>query len=244
MADVLLLHGFTGAPSSWDQVIAALPDCQTITPWLTGHGSPPAALEVDSFEREVERLSQLAPENCLVAGYSLGARLALGLLLREPRRFRGAVLVSGSPGLSDESEREPRRKRDASWCEVLNQQGLAGFVERWQAEPLFASQAELGETLRSSERSRRLLHTEAGLCHSLRVTGLAEMPSYWQRLAEIHCPVTVLAGALDPRFCDVATAVVRRLPNGYFDEVPSAGHNLLLERPEAVASAIAKGLRS
>jgi 2-succinyl-6-hydroxy-2,4-cyclohexadiene-1-carboxylate synthase len=213
-------------------------------PFLTGHGVPPAALESDGFEREVERLLEFATERCVLAGYSLGARLALGLLVRAPDRFQAAVLVSGSPGLADAGEVGKRRERDAVWCQLLAQQGLSNFVDRWQAEPLFASQLGLSERARASERERRLGHTAAGLCHSLRVTGLAEMPNYWPALSRVTCPVAVLAGALDRKFCDIAASVVRKLPNGYFAEVPEAGHNLLLERPEAVASAIAEGLRS
>jgi 2-succinyl-6-hydroxy-2,4-cyclohexadiene-1-carboxylate synthase len=241
VTDVLLLHGFTGAPSSWDAVIRALPGSRCSAPWLTGHGSPAHALHVDTFEAEVDRLAHLAPEHCVVAGYSLGARLALGLLLRHPARFRRAVLISGSPGLEHDLEKQQRRQRDAAWCELINQSGLGAFVERWQAEPLFATQGRLDQLTRSAEQTRRLGHTGPGLCHSLRVTGLAEMPNYWQRLREIRCPVSLLAGALDPRFCGIARAVVGSLETGSFAEIPEAGHNLLLERPEVVASAIKQG---
>jgi 2-succinyl-6-hydroxy-2,4-cyclohexadiene-1-carboxylate synthase len=241
VSDVLLLHGFTGAPSSWDAIIAALPGFRCVAPWLTGHGQPPRALEVDGFEAEVDRLASLAPEQCLIAGYSLGARLALGLLLRHPQRFRAAVLVSVNPGLEPDALRQERRERDAGWCRLLSESGLAGFVERWQAEPLFRSQSRLDEQTRAAERARRLAHTEVGLCHSLRVTGLGEMPSYWERLSEIRVSVSLLAGALDPRFCGIAEAVVGQLESGYFAEIPGAGHNLLLERPDLVASAISKG---
>jgi 2-succinyl-6-hydroxy-2,4-cyclohexadiene-1-carboxylate synthase len=208
---------------------------------LTGHGRPTAALEVDGFEAEVDRLARLAPERALLVGYSLGARLALGLLLRHPERFRGAVLISGSPGLEHDAERAARRQRDADWCQLLSEGGLSSFVERWQAEPLFASQSRLDQATRNEEQARRLGHSEAGLCHSLRVTGLGEMPNYWSRLGEIRVPVTLLAGSLDPRFCGTAKAVVGKLQGGHFSEIPEAGHNLLLERPDVVASVIAKG---
>jgi 2-succinyl-6-hydroxy-2,4-cyclohexadiene-1-carboxylate synthase len=241
LAELLLLHGFTGAPSSWDLVQRALPGQRAVVPWLTGHGRPAAALEVDGFEAEVDRLALLAPERALLVGYSLGARLAIGLLVRHPERFRGAVLISGSPGLEHVAERTARRQRDADWCQLLAEGGLSAFVERWRAEPLFASQSRLDEATRVQEQARRLGHTETGLAHSLRVTGLGEMPSYWSRLGEIRLPVTLLAGALDARFCGTARAVVGKLPSGHFCEIPEAGHNLLLERPDAVASAIAKG---
>jgi len=115
------------------------------------------------------------------------------------------------------------------------------FVERWQAEPLFQSQTRLDEATRAAEQARRLGHSPEGLCHSLRVTGLAEMPNYWDRLGELRVPVRLLAGAFDARFCAIAAAIVGRLQSGHFAEIPEAGHNLLLERPELVASAILEG---
>lgn len=242
MPGAFLLHGFTGGPSSWDAVRGAAPPLDWVAPWLTGHGQPPAALEVDGFEAEVDRLATLAPERSLLVGYSLGARLALGLLLRHPQRFRRAVLISGSAGLERDDERRVRREHDAAWCRLLADAGVSGFVERWQAEPLFASQSRLSADLRAGERARRLLHEAQGLAHSLAVTGLGEMPNYWPRLAEIRVPVELLAGSLDPRFCSLAAAVVGKLAAGRFRRIAGAGHNLLLERPDEVASAIARGL--
>ena len=68
------------------------------------------------------------------------------------------------------------------------------------------------------------------------------MPDYFAALPSLDAPVEVLAGALDERFCAHAEAIVRRLPDGRFRRVAESGHNLLLERPEAVAEAIARGV--
>lgn len=242
MTELLLLHGFTGTPGSWDAVRAELGSHSIIAPLLTGHGSPAAALEVQSFDAEVDRLAALVRERALVAGYSLGARLAFGLLRRHPERFGGAVLISGSPGLASAAEREARLRADAAWIERLENSGLSVFVDEWERQELFQSQSSLPEALRRAERERRLSHAAAGLAHSLRATGTGAMPSFWAELSAIAQRVELVTGALDPRFCALGRAVVSELPNGTLTTVPGAGHNLLLERPGSVSSAILRGL--
>lgn len=241
----LFLHGFTGAPSSWDAVRALLPaTLDADIPWLSGHGSPPAALDVPSFTAEVARLSARLPEDAVVAGYSLGGRLALGVALHNPGRVRALVLISASTGITDPAARAERRARDAALRASLLEGGVPAFVERWEREPLFQSQAALAASVRAEERRRRLGHVAEGLAHSLAVTGLAEMPDYFGRLAELRLPVELVCGELDGKFCDIARSVVRQLPQGRFTCVERAGHNLLLERPDAVTSAIRRGLPS
>lgn len=243
MRQILLLHGFTGAPSSWEAVERELPsDVRVLAPRLTGHGVPPTALEIQSFDQEVDRLAAaLAPGAWEVAGYSLGARLALGLLVRHTQRFVRAVLVSGRPGLETPEEREARVASDEALALALERDGLEVFLNHWERLPLFASQRLLPGELRAAERVRREGHEASGLAHSLRVTGLGRMPSYWNELGRLALPVEVLAGALDSTFCALGEAVVGKLPNARLSCVGNAGHNLLLERPAEVARAIARG---
>jgi 2-succinyl-6-hydroxy-2,4-cyclohexadiene-1-carboxylate synthase len=247
MPSLLLLHGFTGAPSSWGAVVESLPaGTRSEAPWLVGHGRPPAAPGVTSFEQEVERLAGWLAQDTrwVLAGYSLGARLGLALLQSHPSHFAAAVLVSGRIGLDSEAERAARALQDEKWCELLAEAGLAAFVERWAAQPLFASQATLSEADQTAELGRRLAHDPRGLIQSLRSTGLARMPSSAGKLGNVSAKVELLAGARDLPFCHHARAIVRELPHARFTSVPGAGHNLLLERPQAVAQAIARGLQS
>jgi 2-succinyl-6-hydroxy-2,4-cyclohexadiene-1-carboxylate synthase len=244
MRSLLLLHGFTGAPSSFDAALEALPEpARVLAPWLTGHGVPPAALEIETFEGEVDRLAAWIPEGerAVVVGYSLGARLALALAIRHSDRVQALVAISGSAGLPTATERGARRARDAALAQRLERDGLAAFVRFWEDQPLFATQTRLPPALIDAERARRLGHTAEGLAHALARTGLAEMPDYFPTLPRLHAPVEVLAGELDPKFSALGRALAGALPKGRFTPLSGAGHNLLLERPTAVAAAILRG---
>lgn len=243
MAGLLLLHGFTGAPSSWDAVLSELPgDVGAFAPYLTGHGAPAAALEVQSFEAEVDRLASLLSEGTWqVAGYSLGARLALGLLVRHAHRFERGILISGRPGLESPADREARVASDGNLARMLDERGLSAFVDHWENSPIFATQRRLPSELLASERARRMSHEALGLAHSLRVTGLGRMPSYWSALPRVLASIDWVVGALDASFCAVGEAVVGMLPKARLSRVPDAGHNLLLEQPSEIAKIIARG---
>ncbi|HEY4106887.1 MAG TPA: alpha/beta fold hydrolase [Polyangiaceae bacterium] len=233
---LLCLHGFTGSPTSFDFLPAVL---RRVTPALVGHAGSSAGDSVLGFEDEVDRLARLAPSEPLhVVGYSLGARLALGLAVRHPERVARLTLLSAHPGLASEAERAARRASDAAWCELLQTRGIEAFVSAWRALPLWASQARLSPDRSTQKQKERLTHDASGLCRSLRVTGLAEMPNYAPALRELNVPVDVIAGALDDKFSSLARAIARELPCARLEIVPDAGHDLLLERAEFITEVI------
>ncbi|MEI9940336.1 MAG: alpha/beta fold hydrolase [Pseudomonadota bacterium] len=242
MTALLALHGFTGSPHSWD----FLPDRPTerrFVPALVGHRGSGAGSEVVDFEAEVDRLARLSaePSELHVVGYSLGARLALGLALRHPARVSRLTLISGHPGLASDAERVERRAADRRWCELLLSRGSSAFVDAWQAQPLWATQARLDQAALDRKRSERLSHDPAGLARSLRVTGLAEMPNYREDLAKIEVPVTLCAGALDDKFRNLAEQMAKTVAHAELAIVDGAGHDLLLERPEFITEVIRRG---
>ena len=239
MSALLALHGFTGSPRSWD-FLPHQPTVRRFVPALVGHSGSAAGPDVVDFEAEVDRLARLSAEaNPLhVVGYSLGARLALGLAIRHPSRVARLTLISGHPGLDSDSERAARRAADERWCELLLTRGLCAFVDAWQAQPLWASQARLDEALRNRKRSERLSHDPRGLSRSLRVTGLAEMPNYRQALAQLQVPLTLIAGNLDAKFRNLAEQMADTVAHAELVIVDGAGHDLLLERPEFITEVV------
>ncbi len=240
MSRLVLLHGFTGSPASWDEVRRLLPSgVDVLAPALAGHGGPAAS----SFEAEVDRIASLAPgEGFVLAGYSLGARLALGLLVRHPGLARSAVLVGVQPGFGDEAERVRRRGDDERWARSLGEGRLDRFVEEWSKLPLFRSQADLPAASREAQRRIRLGHDPRSLAGALRALGPAAMPCWSDRLPGIRVPVRLVAGERDAKFVALARSLAERLPRADVRIVPGVGHNVILEAPRAVAGLLMEDL--
>lgn len=234
-----LLHGFTGSPDSWSRVLSRLAiDRPPTVPWLLGHGPDWNSRAVDSFEAECARVRSADADRerpRLLCGYSLGARLGLGILNLDPRQFDAAVFVGVHPGLEDDAERSARRDVDAGRARTLREDGIPAFVEAWEGLPLFASQSRLPEEVLEEQRRARLAHDPEGLARSLEVLGLAEMPGYGPSMASLEIPITIVAGSLDTKFSRLAEDLAAQHANVDAELIPGAGHNVLLEAPDAIA---------
>ena len=246
MKVTVLLHGFTGSPNGLREVGSELAarGIRVETPALLGHGAGNDA-GIHGFEGEVDRLAgfvrSLGVATHLV-GYSLGGRLAIGLLVRHPELFASATLVSAQPGLTTERERIERQAADEHWCEILEQQGLVAFVDAWEKLPLFATQGGLPKEVLEAQRRERLSHDPEGLVRSLRSCGLGQMPPYWTALRGVSVPTTLMVGEHDSKFAAVNFRMQELLPASQVSLVTGAGHNVLLERPGAVTDAITQAL--
>ncbi|MEO6603357.1 MAG: alpha/beta fold hydrolase, partial [Polyangiaceae bacterium] len=207
MTTILALHGFTGSPHSWSFLGDSA--VHVVAPALVGHAGARDATQLEGFEDEVDRIARFvaAGEPVHVVGYSLGARLALGLALRHPESVARLTLISGHPGLSSDVEQCARRAADLVWIELLISRGVRAFVDAWETQPLWATQTHLPDSARARRRAERLSHDALGLSRSLRVAGLGVMPNYGERLAELEMPVSVLAGELDLKFSALARSM-------------------------------------
>jgi 2-succinyl-6-hydroxy-2,4-cyclohexadiene-1-carboxylate synthase len=245
---LVLLHGFTGSPASFDGLLDALePERRALSvfrPALLGHEPSAPNLHVRRFEEEVDRLAALIRAagfaGAYLCGYSLGARLALGLLARHPYVFRGASLIGVNPGLSSDAERARRVGVDERWCELLLGQGLPAFSAAWEAQPLFATQARVAPARREAQRRLREGHSVPGLVRSLRVVGLGQMPDYRGVLGMQPRRVQLVVGALDTKFERLARELQRGSRHVTLDVIPDAGHNLPLEVPGELARVLTK----
>ena len=238
----LLLHGFTGSPRSWDRVVAhAELDRTPLVPSLAGHGPDWQGRDVESFEGEVTRLVSLAErltQPRLLCGYSMGARVALGLLARQSDLFDAAVLIGVGPGLTEEAARVERRAIDARRARLLREEGVAAFVAAWEQEPLFASQRDLSREALAAQREVRLVQDAEGLARALEVLGLAAMPDYRSAMKSLEIPITLMTGSLDSKFSGLANALAKENAHIDADIVEGVGHNVVLEAPAAVAVAL------
>ncbi len=244
VSGLVFLHGFTGSPESWRPVTAGLAtSLPVLAPSLVGHGDQVHADAV-AFEDEVDRIAALlsTSKGWHLAGYSLGGRIALGLLVRHAPLFSGATLIGAQPGLESEKARAERRVADERWRAMLRDRPLSEFVEAWQDQPLFRSQRTLSGDVLARQKAERLAQNPAGLARSLAVTGLGVMPSYRDALSGVRAPTTVIVGSKDEKFTAIGRDMVSRMPAATLEVVPEAGHNVVLERPDTVRAVLERAI--
>lgn len=240
---LLALHGFTGAAGSWAGLASALSGLRLVAVDLPGHGRsplpPPPPEALPETVRALEALlDRLELERVGVLGYSLGGRLALHLALAAPDRVRALLLESATAGIEDSVERERRAADDRALAADLERDGLAPFVARWGALPLFATQASLPEPVQARQRRLRLDHDPRALAAALRGLGQGACPPVWGHLGQLSMPALVVAGALDPKYSAIARRLADGLARARLAVVEDAGHAVHLERPEVFADLV------
>ena len=235
---LLLLHGFTGSPESWDPILHELSEPQHILrPALTGHGGGEIAR---SFDEEVERLARIvrwwATGKAHVCGYSLGGRLALALLCRHPDLFHRGTVIGATPGLSDEQARRRQVSWQEAWVRKLSDEGLESFVDAWERLPIWKGQEHLDVEIRRRQRAIRLDHDALGLAHAMRYLDTAVMGDLRPELRHISVPTRLVVGEEDEKFRAIAEEMVSASSFFRVVTVEGAGHNVPLARPAEVAA--------
>lgn len=221
---MILVHGFTQTPDSWAPVLDALrPDVDVLPIGV------PEGLDFDA----TAAVLGVRGGPATYVGYSMGGRLCLALALDRPDVVERLVLVSASPGIADARERASRRAADERLALEVERDGVDAFLERWLAQPLFAS---LPRDAAGIDDRRRGNSVER-ITHQLRALGQGAQPSLWARLPQLAMPVLLVTGAYDRKYRDVASAMAEAIgDNARHVTIDHAGHALHLEQPEALAA--------
>ena len=227
------LHGFTQTRDSahlFRSILAGAHELWTLD--LPGHGSPDSLHA--TLDETADLIAEVLPdEPVALGGYSLGARIALHVALRHPRRLRELVLIGASRGIEDVDERHARRVRDEQLADRIDVIGTEAFLDEWLAQPMFATLAN--DPLERSARSTRSAH---GLAESLRHAGTGTQEWLAPRLDSIATPTLALAGANDAKFVAEASAIALGVQRGTYDIIRDAGHAAHLEQPQRTADRI------
>jgi 2-succinyl-6-hydroxy-2,4-cyclohexadiene-1-carboxylate synthase len=251
-APVLLLHGFTGSGAGMRGLARPLAGAgyRVLAPDLPGHGGEPVPAGGATMEASVStvvaalgRRGPGRPGRAHWVGYSMGGRVALAAALAHPERVATLTLIGASPGIEDEGERRKRRAADEALARELEEAGLAAFVDRWMARPVFAGQHRLGHRHLREARAERLAGSARGYAASLRGMGQGAQPSHWGRLGGLGVPVLLMAGAEDEKYVEIARAMAERIPEARVEAVPGAGHAAHLEAGDEAVRTILDHLR-
>jgi 2-succinyl-6-hydroxy-2,4-cyclohexadiene-1-carboxylate synthase len=253
MTPLVFLHGFLGTPRAWDEVLGYLePAGPVLRIALPGHGAPPwvpgmsgapngerslrGRTACTTFEDAIDALSARLDDRAHLVGYSMGARVALGLAARHSSKVASLILIGLHPGLEDEAERRARRAWEEQLAKDLETGELGRFVDAWEKLPIFATQRDLPDAVRARRRSERVAHHPGALAWSIRTLGLGAMPPAWEALAALSVPVHLVTGARDDKFTQVARRALERAPSCVHTAVGGVGHDVAFESPRALAT--------
>ena len=233
---IVLLHGFCGSSSYWEQVQPVLAQhYRVICPDLRGHGStgaPIGAYTIEQMGDDVAGLmEQLGITKYILLGHSLGGYVTLSLVQRYAHVLSGFGLIH-STGHSDNPE--TMEKRLASVASI-NANGMTAFVDGF-VPGLFAPR-QLEKNNEALLRVKEIAYKTPpqGAIGSL--MAMRERPSRCDVMSASVLPLMLVAGGEDPIltvkrvFTTDREGVTQVIIDG-------AGHMSMFEAPEQLASII------
>lgn len=242
---LVLLHGFTGNSSTWDHLRPHWTQhVKAVAVDLPGHGESPLPDQVGTagWDETVAAVGKLIKElgeaDVDLLGYSQGARVALGVALRNPDFIRRLVLESVNPGLKRGPERAVRKQQDEALAASIEAEGVQSFVAKWEQQPTFEGIRRLPQEVQDAIRARRLSGTAPGYAGALRCMGLGVQPNYWLELPMFYVPTLLLTGEKDEKFSLYSRKMTEEMRHVWRRTIPGAGHSPHVEAPEVYAQEV------
>jgi 2-succinyl-6-hydroxy-2,4-cyclohexadiene-1-carboxylate synthase len=171
----------------------------------------------------------------MLAGYSMGGRLALHALLADASPWQAAVIISAHPGLEGEDERAARRAHDAEWAMRALAGDWGAFLNDWNAQPVLAGGTPAFD---DASRASRLMPRRREIARSFVDWSLGGQEPLWDRLPEIRVPVLWITGANDPKFTDLAARACALMPAASHVVIEGAGHRVPWDQEVAFCEAL------
>jgi 2-succinyl-6-hydroxy-2,4-cyclohexadiene-1-carboxylate synthase len=237
---LLLLHGFLGSGADWVEVMEGLPaGVYAAAPDLPGHGRTRANLEVLDFETLAGDLAEFAAREFnrppVLAGYSMGGRIALHTALEYPESFAGLVLESATAGIEDVRDREKRIVADKDTADRLRRSETKTFLHSWYDQPVFST---LNRKQIDTLIKNRININPSSAAEVLESLSQGEQPNLWPGLGELSLPTLVMAGAEDNKYRELAVRMASAIPENRLSIIPEAGHITHLENKNEFVGAL------
>lgn len=239
---LVLVHGYTGGQSDWDDVAPALAEKRRVIRYShRGHAESENTGDQSSytFEHLSEDLAALVDALSLdqidLLGHSMGGATVMRYVLEHPEKVRSLVLM--------DTAAEPQNALPMELIEGLAQQGREGgmqVVVDVMAPFIGAMQDKLTPERRAELSARGAakmsnMDPEAFVAFA---RGLNEYPSMVDRLKTITCPTMILVGENDAGLRDGSEVMAREIPGASLVVIPNAGHSPQEDDPAAWLEAV------
>ena len=235
-ARLVLLHGGGANVHWWDHVAPALAErFHVVALDFRGHGDSdyPEAVEGGAFHRDLEALLEhLNAPDAALAGHSMGAHIAL-----DHAGTRGQTAALVAIDLARGGQHRERRVMRLALAARRTYRSAEEAAERYRFLPPAPG---------ASESLRRHIARHSVLREENSRFGFKFDPRWFTLprsktvpLSKVHCPVLIVRGERSSILTrEGAEEVFSELPDARLVEIEGAGHNVHLERPDEVVSAM------
>jgi 2-succinyl-6-hydroxy-2,4-cyclohexadiene-1-carboxylate synthase len=243
------LHGFTGCAMDWMPIVSSLnKEYNYYLVDLVGHGKSDSPKENDYYfigsivNQIKEIILSLSNSKIVLAGYSMGGRIALNFALHNTSMLRGLILESSTGGISEKNLRKERILQDEKLAEFIDNNPIDKFIDYWMNIDIFNTQRKFSNEMLAQIRERKLENSKTGLANTLRFSGTGSMKPLYNNIKDIPIRTLLISGELDSKFTDINGEMVKLFTNAEHKIIKNAGHNTHIEEPHRFIEEINKFL--
>jgi pimeloyl-ACP methyl ester carboxylesterase len=227
----ILIHGAGGSHLHWPAALRRMPGATVYAVDLPGHGRSegPGREHIEDYVADIVRfMDAVGVSRGVLVGHSMGGAIAQMTALMAPERVAGLVLVGTGARL---------RVAPALLDGILQDaRGALALITEWawgpEADPAMVAR---GRQM-MARVNPRVVWGDFAACDRFDIR---------ERVGEITAPALVITGSEDrmtpPKF---GQWLAERIPGARFVLVEGAGHMVMLEKPDQVASAVREWLKA
>ena len=193
--------------------------------------------DADTITAMAEVVLAVAPQHFVMAGHSMGGRVALEVARMAPERVQKIILMDTGylprqPGAAGDTEKAGRM----ALLDVARQQGVRAMGKEWvkgMVHPERLNDAPLIEAILG------MMERKTAERFARQQNALLSRPDASPVLAALRVPTLLLCGRQDS-WASVAqhTAMQVLVPHAQLSVIEDAGHMVLMERPEATVQVL------
>ncbi len=224
---VVLIHGAGGTHLYWPSELRRLPGYRVFALDLPGHGKSAGRGQqsINHYAQSIlDWLQAVGLHSSVFIGHSMGSAIVIELALNHSEHVLGLGLIGAGARLSVNPTLLENSASPTTFHNVV------ATVIEWSFSPQAPAQLTELAARRMADTRPTVLHGDFLACDEFDET---------ERITTINKPALIISGA-DDKMTPVRNAqfLADSIPDSKLEIIPDAGHMVMLEKPEAVATVL------